>query len=240
MKRLTIVVDNYPFVEGLKTDWGFSALLEMDGFKILFDLGNEPSIFEHNVRALGIDLSKIDCVFVSHYDSDHTGGLEVFLRENENAPVIFPENPAYRSLNEKLSRSREVITVEEPSSVCDTSLGIFSTGTVEPSPRPEHSLYFKTDEGWIVIAGCSHPKVWNIAKRVKELTGEDVALYIGGYHFYRLKGKELEEAVKKVKESGIRKVAPCHCTGDTARRMLKELYDENFVDVGVGKVLEWS
>jgi len=41
-------------------DWGFSALVEHDGKRILFDSGNNPEIFEHNVKALNVDLTKID------------------------------------------------------------------------------------------------------------------------------------------------------------------------------------
>lgn len=238
MKRLTLIVDNYPYREGLETDWGFSALLEIEGHVILFDLGADPAVFEHNIDVLGIDLSKIEHLFVSHYDSDHIGGLEIFLSRNEKATIHVPDNPQMYGINEKLKkRGHEVVVHSRPGTVIEEL--VFSTGTVEGSPRPEHSMYFKGKKGWVIVAGCSHPKVWNIARRVMEITGGAVELYIGGYHFYRLKGEELEEAVELVKESGIEMVAPCHCTGDEGRKMLKELYGEKFVEVGVGKVLEW-
>jgi 7,8-dihydropterin-6-yl-methyl-4-(beta-D-ribofuranosyl)aminobenzene 5'-phosphate synthase len=239
-KKLTVIVDNYEYREGLKTDWGFSALLEIGYFKILFDLGNEPEIFAHNVEKLGIDLSKIDCLFVSHYDSDHIGGLEVFLERNKKAPILFPDNPQYYSLNEKLSKDRKVITYRNPGWICKEDLGVYTTGNVEPSPRPEHSLYFKGESGWVIIGGCSHPGVWNIASRVRELTGGGVELYVGGYHFYRMNEKEVKRAVRKVIRAGVNRVGPCHCTGDRAREIFKFIYDEDFVEVGVGRVLEWS
>ncbi len=131
----------------------------------------------------------------------------------------------------------EVITCKEPTKVC----GRFEvTGNVEPSPRPEHSLFFKTKEGYWIVAGCSHPKVWNIVKKVKDITGENPAFYIGGYHFFRLFNEDLENALKLVRESGVKKIAPCHCTGDEPRRRLKEMFGENFVEVGVGSVLEFE
>ncbi len=241
-KKLLIIVDNYEYEKGLKTDWGFSALLEVEGLRILFDLGNEPEIFAHNIEKLGVNLSDVDYLFISHYDSDHIGGLWHFLKRNDSAPILVPYNPEFQDLNEKLREEygREVVVVSEPIPIGPRNLNIFSTGVVSAFPRPEHSLYLLGQQGWSIIAGCSHPKVWNIAERVKELTKSDhIDMYIGGYHFYRLKGQELKDAVKKVVESGIRRSGACHCTGNEARELLKEIYGENFIEIGVGRVLEW-
>ena len=46
----------------LRRDWGFAALVEAGGKRILFDTGNDAEAFAHNVRAKGIDLSTIDAV----------------------------------------------------------------------------------------------------------------------------------------------------------------------------------
>ena len=56
-------------------EWGFSALIEVDGHKILFDTGARPETVLENAKELKIDLSGIDEVFMSHGHSDHTGGL---------------------------------------------------------------------------------------------------------------------------------------------------------------------
>ncbi len=240
-KRLTVIVDNNPFDERLKTDWGFSALLEIEDLKILFDLGNELRIFKDNVEKLGIDLSEVDYLFISHYDSDHIGGLEYFLEKNSTATVLVPYNPDYFGLNEDIENSGlKVEVVIDPIPIGPRDYKVFSTGVVSSFPRPEHSLYVFGKEGYSIIAGCSHPKVWNIAKRVEELTNFDyIDMYIGGYHFYRMNDEEIREAVKKVVEARIRKVGACHCTGDKAREVLRDLYGDNFIDIGVGKVLEW-
>ncbi len=240
-KKLTVIVDNNPFDERLKTDWGFSALLEVEDLKILFDLGNELEIFKNNVEELGIDLSGVDYLFISHYDSDHIGGLDYFLEKNNRAVVLVPYNPDYFDLNEKIeNEGLKVEVVTDPMPIGPRSYKIFSTGVVSSFPRPEHSLYVFGSNGYSIIAGCSHPKVWNIAKRVEELTGFDyVDMYIGGYHFYRMNDDEIREAVRNVVSSGIRRAGACHCTGDKAREVLRNLYGENFIDIGVGKVLEW-
>ena len=61
-------------------EWGYSALIEGDGYKILFDTGNRPETVLQNARELGIDLSDVKDVFLSHNHGDHVGGL-LTLRE---------------------------------------------------------------------------------------------------------------------------------------------------------------
>lgn len=56
-------------------EWGYSALVEVDGKKILFDTGNRTHTVLQNAEDLGIDLSVVEDVFISHNHGDHTGGL---------------------------------------------------------------------------------------------------------------------------------------------------------------------
>ena len=70
--RVTILYDAFSDNKAVTKDWGFSALVEHDGKRILFDTGNNAATFEHNVKALGVDLSKLDFVVISHRHTDHT------------------------------------------------------------------------------------------------------------------------------------------------------------------------
>lgn len=62
-------------------EWGYSALVEVDGKKILFDTGNRPETVLQNAKDLGIDLSDVEDVFLSHNHGDHTGGLLTLRKE---------------------------------------------------------------------------------------------------------------------------------------------------------------
>ena len=62
-------------------EWGFSALVEMDGRRILFDTGGRPDTVLKNARDLGIDLSGVEAVILSHNHWDHTSGLVTLRRE---------------------------------------------------------------------------------------------------------------------------------------------------------------
>lgn len=92
--KVTILYDAFGESKELTKDWGFSALVEHDGMRILFDTGNNAAIFEHNVKALGVDLTKLDFVVISHRHTDHTTGLRYVLSVNPNVTVYAPADGA--------------------------------------------------------------------------------------------------------------------------------------------------
>ena len=75
---------------GLTRDWGFAALVEYGGKRILFDTGNNADVFARNVQALGVDLRRLDFVVVSHRHGDHTAGLNYLLRINPQVKIYAP------------------------------------------------------------------------------------------------------------------------------------------------------
>jgi 7,8-dihydropterin-6-yl-methyl-4-(beta-D-ribofuranosyl)aminobenzene 5'-phosphate synthase len=62
-------------------EWGFAALVEADGARILFDTGARPTTVLENARELKVDLSTVTDVVLSHNHGDHTGGLVTLRRE---------------------------------------------------------------------------------------------------------------------------------------------------------------
>jgi len=92
--RVTILYDAFGESKELTKDWGFSALVEHDGKRILFDTGNNAAIFEHNVKTLRVDLTKLDFVVISHRHADHTTGLRYVLKVNPNVTVYVPADGA--------------------------------------------------------------------------------------------------------------------------------------------------
>jgi 7,8-dihydropterin-6-yl-methyl-4-(beta-D-ribofuranosyl)aminobenzene 5'-phosphate synthase len=88
--RVTILYDAFGNRRGLTRDWGFAALVEYSGKRILFDTGNNADIFAHNVRALGLDLRRLDFVVVSHRHGDHVAGLNYLLQVNPHVKIFAP------------------------------------------------------------------------------------------------------------------------------------------------------
>jgi 7,8-dihydropterin-6-yl-methyl-4-(beta-D-ribofuranosyl)aminobenzene 5'-phosphate synthase len=94
--KVTILYDAFGESKELTKDWGFSALVEHNGKRILFDTGNDAAIFEQNVKALGVDLTKLDFVVISHRHSDHATGLRYVLKVNPNVTVYVPADGGNR------------------------------------------------------------------------------------------------------------------------------------------------
>ena len=89
--RVTILYDSFGKSQTLTMDWGFAALIEYGGKRILFDTGNNAQIFEHNVKAAGVDLQKLDFVVMSHRHGDHMGGLAYLLKVNPTVKIYAPK-----------------------------------------------------------------------------------------------------------------------------------------------------
>lgn len=89
--RITILYDAFGKSSSLKKDWGFSAFVEYDGKRILFDTGNNADTFAQNVKALGIDLKKLDFAVISHRHGDHTSGLNYLLSVNPRVKIYAPK-----------------------------------------------------------------------------------------------------------------------------------------------------
>ncbi|HKF45130.1 MAG TPA: MBL fold metallo-hydrolase [Thermoanaerobaculia bacterium] len=89
--QITVLYDAFGKTSAMTKDWGFAALIEYGGKRILFDTGNNAEILANNVKAKGIDLTKLDFVVVSHRHGDHTSGLNHVLSVNPRVQIYAPK-----------------------------------------------------------------------------------------------------------------------------------------------------
>ena len=89
--RVTILYDSFGKNPALTMGWGFAALVEYGGKRILFDTGGNPDILARNAAAKNIDLSKLDFVVMSHRHGDHMGGLGYVLKVNPHVKIYAPK-----------------------------------------------------------------------------------------------------------------------------------------------------
>jgi len=209
--KVIIIYDNTSTKSDLQADWGFSALVEIEERRILFDTGADGDILLSNMEKLKINPQDIEDIFISHLHWDHTGGLSSFLQLNNKVKLWVPSY-----LSEEKS-AKEVIEVKSPTKLYK---GVYSTGELDGI---EQSLCVETEKGIVIIAGCSHPKMEHILKAASQF-GKVYGI-IGGLH-----------GTKPVSLKDLDLICPTHCT--QYKSEIKSLYPEKYIEGGVGKVIE--
>ena len=89
--QITILYDAFGRASEMEKDWGFAALIEYGGKRILFDTGDNPDILAKNAKAKGVDLSNLDFVVMSHRHGDHMGGMGYLLSVNPGVKIYAPK-----------------------------------------------------------------------------------------------------------------------------------------------------
>jgi 7,8-dihydropterin-6-yl-methyl-4-(beta-D-ribofuranosyl)aminobenzene 5'-phosphate synthase len=89
--RITVLYDAFGKDATMTKDWGYAALVEINGKRILFDTGDDPAILAKNVKAKAVDLTKLDFVVLSHRHSDHVGGFSYLLSVNPKVKIYAPK-----------------------------------------------------------------------------------------------------------------------------------------------------
>jgi len=231
---ITILYDNNEYDDRLRTAWGFACLVEGLDETILFDTGGDSGTLLSNMRTLGVDPQRVDTVVISHVHGDHVGGLGGFLDENQAVTVYLPESFPQSIGDAARDVGADVVKVQESVEICEH---VLSTGELGDWIK-EQSLAIETARGLVVITGCAHPGIVDVVRRAKEMTGQDVYLVVGGFHLGGKGAAEIEGIVEDFQRLGVQKVAPCHCSGDAARRLFKEAYGEDFILAGLGSTVQ--
>jgi len=233
---ITVSYDNNPYKERLTTAWGFSCVIRGTEKTILFDTGGDGSILLANLGELGINPKEIDLVVLSHIHGDHVGGLPCFLEKNPQVVVYLPKSFPKGFKDGVEEYGAKIVEVQGPLKICQ---GVYSTGE-QGTWIKEQSLITHTEKGSIVITGCAHPGIVKIVDKAKDLLKGDVLLVMGGFHLGGESRGEIKKIISGFRKLGVSYVGPCHCSGDTARQLFKEQYEESFINVGVGRVVSMN
>ena len=231
---VSILYDNYVFTQGLKAEWGFSCLIEGTEKAILFDTGRSKEIFDYNIEKIKPSLNTVTQVVISHNHSDHTGNLFNFLADHNQVSVYVPASFPQPFMAKIQKIGAAPVPVDKP---VEISRDVFLTGEMNSGIIREQSLIIDTNKGLVLIAGCSHPGILNIIRKVKEIVNKEIYLVIGGFHLLDDSDDAVKMVIKEFKNLGVRKVGATHCTGDKAIELFKKTYGKNYIQMGVGRVL---
>ena len=113
---------------------------------------------------------------------------------------------------------------------------MYSTGEMGTFIK-EQSLYTPIKGGVAVITGCAHPGISQITSRVRELGNSRPATVLGGFHMGQHSESETDSILRRLKELGIRRAGPCHCSGERTREMFADAFDDGFIEAEAGSVI---
>jgi len=216
--------------------WGVSFLIGED---VLFDTFGDPGVLLNNMRKFNINTAKIKHVILSHDDWDHMAGLWYLIPNRKDITVYVCRGFKQEIKDRIASFGVKIIEAGEMVQIKDN---IYSTGELygESEGRKiyEQSVVIKTGDGLAVICGCAHPGVANIVRHVKESFRGDVYSLVGGFH---LKGNSDEtnaHVICELRDLGVSKIVPMHCTGKRAAEAMREAFGQGFLRVREGESLE--
>ncbi len=137
--KITVLLENEACRAGVKYAHGLSMHIATEKHSVLFDMGPN-AMFLENAEALGVDIPSVDAAFLSHAHDDHCGGLELFCKRNDRAPVylqkavwgeyyvITPTKFRYLGLDRSLRKYESRFRLVEGVTRLDDELTLFSGG----------------------------------------------------------------------------------------------------------------
>ena len=211
---------------------GFSSYLEK--YNLLFDTGSNGRVLLQNIKALNIDINEIKYLFITHSHWDHIGGIDSILELNPTLTLFVPSSLPRNLINDIRSLSKEVIVcTKKPQKLFDN---LYTTGLLG-NKFPEQSLIIDDDYPK-VISGCGHFGIDNITQKAKDIIQKDIRFALGGFHLMSSNEDEITKTIDNLKELGIQKVLPTHCTGDLAIDMFRDSFKENCLEGGAGSLID--
>ena len=261
--KWTVLSDNRSNDSRLSTEHGLSILLETERHRILLDTG-ASDVFIRNAEVLGVELSSVDYVFISHGHSDHAGGLRYFLEQNRQAKVIVSPDAMIGKFYSKRGNLHSIttvwpenikdrlITIDKSCEISNDLYVIAHIHQVHQMPKGNKHLFVESANGEYVnddfrhelalytdgflFTGCAHSGLENILAACPY----PVKSVVGGFHL--LDGQESEEELKalakRLKENdSATQFYTSHCTGDNVFEVMKGVMGEQLQSFRCGTII---
>ena len=281
--RIINLIENTEGKAGCASAHGLSFYVETSGHKVLVDLGPSDEIIK-NAEKLGIDLSQVDTVILSHGHYDHSGGIKAFSRINPSALIYMQQSATddhYADDGESAGSERykyigidkDILNLPQVKIVSgdyriDDELEIFTLRKrthklpftnkrilkkengeyVEDDFKHEQYLVIKDDGKRILMSGCAHNGIPNILDAYKDKYDSFPDAVISGFHLMKKVKYTKDEIDELLKIGRELKKCPtmfytCHCTGETAYKILRITMGEQIRYVHSGdevKIEKWN
>ncbi|HBG24660.1 MAG: hypothetical protein A2X17_03515 [Bacteroidetes bacterium GWF2_41_61] len=242
--KITTLTDNVVNRRGLLAEHGLSIYLEVDNKRVLFDTG-QSSVFYKNAIELGVNISLVDYLVLSHGHYDHTGGVSTFLDKNTCAKIFAKREtflPKYRGKRYigidpgvKIPEDRVVYTdglfkiserffivsgpIMSNNASSSDSEGFNceeNCSLIKDRFLDEQYLVYLGEDGLTIITGCSHLGIIEIVLQATEMFKMPVNTIIGGFHTSQMAKEGVDKIIESLSKISPLKIGVCHCTGQDA------------------------
>lgn len=257
--KIVTLVENTSQRQDLLPEHGLSLYIETVDRKILFDTGASGS-FANNAQKLGIDLTQVDLVILSHGHDDHCGGITRFFEINNHAPVylhrkagephynvedtfigIMPgllNHPRLRYVEETVELGQGLTLYawgdrEGVAPVDTAGLTVLRQGTLTPDDF-SHEIYLLIEEAGkrVLFSGCSHRGILNITHWFR------TDVLVGGFHFFKQApdGEMVKAAARTLLENPTVYYTG-HCTGLGQYETMKGIMKDRLHYLSTGTII---
>ncbi|MDH5754896.1 MAG: MBL fold metallo-hydrolase, partial [Candidatus Bathyarchaeota archaeon] len=129
--RITTIVDNDAWKEGLASSWGLSFYVETftndKKHSVLMDTSGSFQTFSNNASKLGLNLAAIEAILISHWHGDHCGALSQILSMLKPQTSVYVPSEDSFGIREIRRAGGVPVICRKPIEFVD---GLMSTGEV--------------------------------------------------------------------------------------------------------------
>lgn len=217
--RIVTLVENSPANTDCIAEHGLCIYIETEKHRLLLDSGQTDAVIK-NAQILGIDLTAIDTVILSHGHYDHSGGIMPFSQINKTARIFMQKSAPEPHFNGEryIGIDKDILGLPNVSLIegdvqLDDELFLFSgitgrrcypqgnkkltcekDGMKVPDDFVHEQCLVITQGGkhWL-LSGCAHNGILNILDRYKEIFSDMPDYVLSGFHMMKNDGEHTDE-----------------------------------------------
>ena len=123
---------------------------------------------------------------------------------------------------------------ESMETIPDRFLRLTKAGFVPDDFRDELCLALETGEGIVLLVGCAHPGILNMARHVTAVLGKPIRAVLGGTHLVEADTQRVQRTVEELGRMGVTLLGLSHCSGETAETLVRQREDITACHLGPG------
>src|SRR5436190_330953 len=229
--QITVLYDAFGKASAMQKDWGYAALIDYGGKRILFDTGNNPDILALNAKAKDVDLSRLDFVVMSHRHGDHMGGIAYLLSVNPKVKIYAPKEGfgVYGADLPSTFYRKDASLPPEQRYYDGAPPAVMRFGAAWPGAN-----FQLIDKNTEIVVGCSHPGIDKIVETATAINPR-IHFVVGGFHLVVSNDADIEKIVTALRDRfKVAYIAPGHCTGEPTFTALNKAFTDRYLYAGLG------